>query len=122
MNRFEDALRKALRREEPPDGFTERVMARLEAAPAPGLWQRLAAWFRPPVLRVAAFALIVLLLLTGAQYERQRRARQRAEYAREQAMLALRITFDKLEAVRELVNETAPVQPVRVVLPVRQPH
>jgi hypothetical protein len=37
-------------------------------------------------------------------------------------MLALRITFDKLEAVRELVNETAPVQPVRVVLPVRQPH
>jgi len=122
MNRVEDALKKALRRQEPPAGFAERVMARLEAPPAPGIWQRLAAWLYPPALRVAAFAAIVLLLLAGVQYERQRRARQQAEAAREQVMMALRITFDKLEAVRERVSEAGPVRPVRVVLPVRQPH
>lgn len=120
MNRFEDELTEALKRREPPPGFAERVMARLETEPRPGPWRRLAAWFRPPVLRFAAFACIALLLFAGVRYESRRRERLRAEAARDQAMLALRITFDKLEAVREKLYQAAPAAPLRVVLP--EPH
>ena len=39
MSKLDDALREALRRESPPEGFAERVMAKVEVCRARvGLW------------------------------------------------------------------------------------
>ena len=109
-DRLEDALRDALRRQDPPEGFAERVLARLgtpEPAP-PGFWQRLGAWFRLPVLRVATAGALSVVLAAGVLYQHARQAR--AEAARRQVMVALRITSETLEAVREQVRNSSPAQ------------
>ena len=49
MSRLDDALRDALRREAPPEGFAERGMARIQAAPEPGGgWAKWLNAFRRP--------------------------------------------------------------------------
>jgi len=43
MSKLDDALREALRRQEPPDGFADRVMAKVEVRHArAGFWGALA--------------------------------------------------------------------------------
>ena len=101
MNRLEETLKQALRREEPPDGFAERVLARLESPAArPGLW----AWLRSPGLRWALAATLSLVLLLAFQYNAERRRRAEGELAKAQMLTALRITADKLEYAREKVS------------------
>ena len=59
MSRLEDELRNALRREEPPEGFAARVLARAAATPEPRrarAWTRVTRWFRAPVFARAAMA------------------------------------------------------------------
>ena len=95
MNRLEDTLRQALRREEAPDGFAERVLARVASPVAkPGPW----VW-----LRWAVAASLPLVLLLALQYNTERRRRAEGELAKAQMLTALRITADKLEYAREKV-------------------
>jgi hypothetical protein len=103
MSRLDDALREALRREEPPEGFAGRVMARIEARKERGgAWGGLMAAFRGPRLRWAgAFAAAALAIGTTAYQERQR---AEGERAKTQVMLALRITGAKLEYARARVQ------------------
>ncbi|MGA3096687.1 MAG: anti-sigma factor [Bryobacteraceae bacterium] len=119
MSGFEDELREALRREEPPEGFVGRVMARIQsreqAADGPetsGPWGRLSAAFRAPRLRWATACAAVALLVGGLEYRAQRMERAEGERARRQVMLALRITGSKLRLaqarVRRMVD--APVE------------
>jgi hypothetical protein len=101
MNRLEETLKQALRREEPPDGFAERILARLEPPAArPGVW----AWLRSPGLRWALAATLPLVLLLAFQYNAERRRRAEGERAKAQMLTALRITADKLEYAREKVS------------------
>ena len=95
MNRFEDDLKRALRREQAPAGFAGRVLAR-QAAPAP----KARLWFS---LRWAAAAALAVALMTVFQYGVQQRQRDRGELAKAQMLIALRITADKLEYTREKV-------------------
>jgi hypothetical protein len=100
MSRLEDELRNAMRREDAPPGFAARVMARIDAAPA----RRHV--FHLPAFRWAAAAVAAMLLLAaGIGYERQRTARMEGERAKEQVMLALRITGSKLQFVKEKIRE-----------------
>ena len=95
MNRLEEALKQALRREEAPDGFAERVLARVAspvAKPGPWIW-----------LRWALAATLSLLLLATFQYNTERRRRAEGELAKAQVVTALRITAEKLEYTREKV-------------------
>jgi len=103
MSRLDDALREALRREEPPEGFAGRVMARIEArGQRAGAWDGLMAGFRGPRLRWAG-AIAAAVLLTGAVgYQERRRAE--GERAKSQVMLALRITGVKLQYARARVQ------------------
>jgi len=120
MSRFEDELRRALRREEPPDGFAERVMARIqnrdrEAAgvrAAAGPWRRLLAAFRAPRLRWATACAAAVLLVGGLEYRAQRLERAEGERAGRQVMLALRITGSKLRLAQARVRRIgyAPVE------------
>ncbi len=74
MEWLEDELRRALARQEPPDGFAERVMARSSRRP-PGA-QR---W-------LAAAAMVVVAVGAGAAW------RQHQGYeAKREVMLALRL-------------------------------
>jgi hypothetical protein len=92
MNWREDDLRRALARREPPEGFAERVVARLsEARPPARRWPR---W-------LAAAA--CLLVLSGAAAEWQRERVRRAEQAKEQVLLALRITSTHLRTAQQRV-------------------
>jgi hypothetical protein len=117
MSRLEDALREALRREEPPAGFTERVMARVGrpvAEPPSGLFARWTAAFRRPALRLAAAGVLAVLVAVGVQH-RQRQLR--AEAAREQVLIALRLTGAALDSVREQVRNSSSARQVITVSP-----
>ena len=94
MSDLENQLRKVLRRREPSEGFADRVMARIPAAPErrkPLLWWR---W-------VAAAAACVLLAAGVGRYEEHKRGIQ----ARDQLMLAVEITEKKLAVVQSKVDE-----------------
>ena len=110
MSRLEDELRNALRREEPPEGFAARVLARAAATPEPGparAWTRLRGWFRAPVFaRVAMAGALCLAVVLGVHYEqRQQLERMRGEAAKRQLLLALRVTGSSLRAVHDKVHE-----------------
>jgi hypothetical protein len=92
MSRLDDELKQALRRHEPPEGFADRVLA---AVPARSARRILPRWF--------AAAAAVVLIAGGAGYEHRRQVRE-GEQAKEQVMLALRITGSKLKIVKEKVH------------------
>jgi hypothetical protein len=106
MNRLEEQLKKALQRVEPPAGFAERVLARAagekrEKKVHSRAWL---AWFGVSGLRwAAAYALCVALATSGIVYHREQQ--RKGEKAKEQLMLALRITSSKLQIVTESVQE-----------------
>jgi hypothetical protein len=119
MNRSEDELKSALRRQEAPDGFTERVLARVahqklvqslpvQSIPARHFWMNI---FAQPVLRWGSVAAISAALLVGAiryrQFENIKAQRERAEgeAAKQQLILALRIAGSKLQLAKSKVNE-----------------
>lgn len=86
---LEEQLKLALQRKEPPPGFRNRVLA---ATRRPR---------RHPYRSLAAAALLTLLVGgTTAHYIEQRREGERAK---EQVLLALRITSHKLRDTREHV-------------------
>lgn len=121
----EDDLRNALRRKDPGPEFTRRVMARISQGDAERQAQNSKArfswiqvlWLRP----LPVFAALVLILLAGAwigyqsfqthQWEAQVRKQQkeRAEQrAKQETILALRITSEKLNHVFQKVNNAVP--------------
>ena len=115
MNELDDELRRVLRREDPPAGFAERVMERVnEKQPAcPERVERverarLAPAARPWVMRWAAAAVLVAALGGGYQYRAVQKARDeraRGEAAKEQVMQALRLAGAKLQLVQATVKE-----------------
>jgi len=122
MNRFEDELKLALRREEPSPDFTDRVMARIadlqrQEKPREKLdWRRrLLEFFQPPRMKWAmAGAMAGLLLIAGFGVHRSRENERlrlaeiaEGERAKEQVMLAMRIASVKLNVAQKKVYETA---------------
>ena len=93
MSPLDDELRNLLRRKEPPEGFAERVTARIETAPPR------TEFFRLPVLRWAAAAAVVCVVaFVGiTRYQHQQHMRAQAEQASQEAILALRITNEEID-------------------------
>lgn len=108
MQFSEDDLRAALRREDPGERFTERVMAHVTqpqgragtgARTGSGLgelWHRL--WMRPALTGAIASMLIVGGSV-GFLHQRNVQRRREGEAAKQQVLLALRITNAKLNHV-----------------------
>lgn len=122
MHFSEDDLKEALKRKDPGEGFTQRVMARVNQAKVEGTAQPaikkingkfLAWWTLRPAWAVAVVAVLLLAFgIGGYQYseyrhaeenriarERQQKLQQEAERARDQAILALEIARAKLNHV-----------------------
>jgi hypothetical protein len=95
MASFEDELRSALRRHEPSPGFTDRVMARVAAAPV----RRPARASQPWVRWVAGIAAALLLAAGGLEYRHYQ-----GERAKDQVLLAVRIAGSKLNKAQKKVQ------------------
>ncbi len=104
MNDLEKQLRSALRRCDPPPGFAERVMAHLDGdrdsqrKPASWKW-----WLK---LRWAAIPALAAILVFGFWFRgyEQRQQEKEALAAKQQVMLALRITGSKLRMAKAKVK------------------
>jgi len=90
MNEFEHDLRSALRREQPPAGFTARVLARTGVKTAPGR----TGWM------AAAIAACLLLSIGGFEY-RQYQGRK----AKNELLLALEIAGSKLNLAEQKISD-----------------
>lgn len=97
MNPFDNDLRRLLGRREPPRGFAERVLARARDLDRP----------RQPAFdwRWAAAAAAVVMLTAGSYLYQDHRRRVEGEWAKEQALLALRVTGSKLRSAQQQVLE-----------------
>lgn len=118
MNPLEQELKNALRREEPPADFAERVLARLPSTPRrqPSRSEGLRNFFRLPALRWAtAAALCVAFTLGWVAYRRHQETVARGERARQQVMLALHIASSKLNVAIKQVHRTDRPRDVRTV-------
>ena len=122
MNRFDEELKLALRREDPSPDFTDRVMARIaelqrqEKSREKTDWlRRLMQFFQPPQMKWAmagAVAVVLLIAAFGVHRSRENERRRLAEIAegeraKEQVMLAMRIASAKLNVAQKKVYETA---------------
>ena len=104
MKPLHDELKNLLRREDPPEGFAERVMARLDTTPARStVSQRASLLFWQPVLRWVAVAAVVCVIAVAIiiHHQHQQRVRAQAERASQEAMVALRITNQQIDAALE---------------------
>ena len=106
MNEIDAQLKRALRRREPPDGFADRVLARVAREPSLArkrpLWPR---WHSPSLfLRWAAVGALVAALVTGEYQISESRERAEALAAKQQVMVALRITASKLRVAKQRVK------------------
>jgi hypothetical protein len=103
MKPLDDELRNLLKRREPPDGFAERVLGRIEtASPQRNMTRRIAGLWRLPALRwVAIAAACVLAVLGVARHEHQQRVRAQAEQASRQAVWALTVASTELNTALE---------------------
>lgn len=113
MKRLEQELKKALRPVEPPAGFAERVLARAAKKGERSTSKKLPgwfAWFGMGGLRWAtACALCVALGISAIAYQHDRD--KRGEQAKEQLMLALRITSSKLQVATQGVRRMNSPEP-----------
>ena len=89
---LDDELRSAMRREEPPLGFTQRVVARAQTKPVPK-----SGMFR--MIWAAGIAAMLVIGFSAVSEYRQ----VKAERAASQAVVALRITAAKLNKTRDKV-------------------
>ena len=102
MSRLEQELRNAMRREDPPEGFVERVLTRT-AEPEWSTWHGIFA-FRGMRWAMAG-ALCLIFAVAGLEYRQARVEQARGEAAKEQLMLALRIAGSKLQIAQSRMQQ-----------------
>jgi hypothetical protein len=109
-NNFEAALKQALRPQDPPSGFADRVLARTAQESVQPVRRSRNPWrgiFAQPLLRWTAFAAITASLILGfVQQRKANREHAEGEAAKQRLMLALRIAGSKLQLARAKVNQT----------------
>ncbi len=98
---FERELREQLTARDAPDGFADRVMARI--AERDGTRER-RRWFRQPMWQWATATAMAAVVALGVGVQYQREQRREGEEARAQVMLALRITGMTLRDVERNIN------------------
>lgn len=112
-NGLEEGLKGALRRQPAPDGFADRVLARLSEQnlsqkslrQKPASHESWLKFFTQPLVRWAALAAIATAMILGVHLYNLRRERAQGEAAKQRLMLALRIAGSKLQLAKTRVNE-----------------
>jgi G3E family GTPase len=96
--RIEEELKRALNRTEPPEGFADRVMARV---PERQTTVAIRWWY------AAVAAIVALIMVLTTQQIEQRRQRQARETER-QVVFALALVAEKLDHVNAKLQNSAP--------------
>jgi hypothetical protein len=104
MTQMDDELRRALRRVDPPAGFSDRVLQASKAQPAApkpvaapkALWRAKAGW--------AVAAALVAAIGSGVWFRVEERRKQEGEEAKRQVLLSLNIAGSKLREVASKIN------------------
>jgi hypothetical protein len=107
MKESEDIeLRRALRRVEAPDGFADRLRARIEQSEPVSPKLRATRAFSGDRTKVAALALAATLIIAagGAWYRAEEQRRVQGEEAKRQVLVSLNIASNKLRAIEIKVN------------------
>ena len=96
---LDNALKEAFRRQEAPDGFADRVMARISQQPPKrkspfGTWKR--EW-----LAIAASTCMAVL---GAGAWQQHQRQIEGEKAKQELMYALTVASESLQVTKQLVT------------------
>jgi hypothetical protein len=105
---LDNALKNALRRQQAPEGFADRVLTRVANQgatqnPTRDSWLTL---FAQPLVRWAALAAIATAMILGVVHvQNVRRERAEGEAAKQRLILALRIAGSKLQLAKAKVNE-----------------
>ena len=103
---LEQALRTALHPMPAPDGFADRVLSRARQwAEPPSAAPRKRSGFSP-VLQWAIAAVLLVTVSVGGFAIHRRQRRIAGERARDQVLLALRITSITIRAVRQQVDKS----------------
>lgn len=100
QDQFERELTRAMRSVDPPEGFAQRTMARVQSI----VPVRAKVLLMPRRVRLWAGGAIAAALLAGvffAEQAHQRRQREEAALAQRQFELAMRITDHALEHTRQ---------------------
>ena len=103
---MDDALKSALRRQDAPDGFADRVLARVAMQNQPPV--RRDSWlslFTQPIVRWAALAAVATAMIAGVHVYNVHREQAKGEAAKQRLMLALRVAGSKLQLAKAKVNE-----------------
>lgn len=115
MHFSEDDLRSALRRKDPGEAFTQKVMARLHRKEAAVSTPEKVTRFFPQIawplklralLAGVAVAVLALGAWLGVLHYRQVQEERAGAMAKQQAILALQITTNKLSHVFGRVNSS----------------
>lgn len=101
---FEHELRASLQARAAPDGFADRVLSRVAAVPHPEPAPWPVRTIRNPVVRGVIAATLLVSVGAGGYFEHQRERQIAGEHARQQVLLALRITSSTLQDVRNKVD------------------
>jgi hypothetical protein len=104
MTRFEEQLKQALTRQNPPTDFNARVLGAVEerrARSSTGVWRWWARWAHSWQLAPALAALLALSV--GAIYEEHQRS-ARGEAAKQKLLVAMRVAGTKLQEARDRVS------------------
>lgn len=106
MTDLEKQLRNALRRCDPPGGFADRVMAQIHQDPDRDPQRNAGSWNWWLKLRWAAIPALAAVLVFGFWFRgyEQRQQEKEALAAKQQVMLALRITGSKLRIAKAKVK------------------
>lgn len=106
MNHFEKQLRSAMRGCDPPAGFAERVMAQIHYDADREPQRKIVSWNWWLKLRWVAIPALAVVLVCGFWFRayEQRQQEKEALAARQQVMLALRITGSKLRMAKAKVK------------------
>jgi hypothetical protein len=105
MTRFEEQLKQALARQDPPEDFNARVLAAVEGRRvrrSTGAWRWRARWAHSWQLAPALAALLALTL--GTIYQQHQRI-ARGEAAKEKLLIAMRVAGAKLHEARDRVSK-----------------
>jgi hypothetical protein len=95
MSQFERDLRESLRRRDPPGDFAAKVFARTREPESRSIF----SW------RWLAVAALLVLTIGGTMFIREQQRQAESEQAKEQLMVALRITGSKLTEVQARLDE-----------------
>jgi hypothetical protein len=102
MDRIEQDLETALKREPPSAGFADRVSTRMAAGSQPeNIWR--GSWFRLPQVRWALALLLCAGAIGGFTY-RRKEERVRGEAAKQQVYVALRLAGTKMQLAESKVR------------------